>query len=146
MIEDDLLRRIFQQDEPKWAGKFPICWCDTCDTYSMGCTEESCHGSSCNGGGCEVCMPEQAKFHATKPSPIQHLNDVEQSVVRKYYRLKKLLGECLEEHGTGLDWDWLYYNGRLCDEDWNSFENLASNYTPYDIATKEHPEKFPYLS
>lgn len=43
----------------KWKG-FNLDWCRTCDTVYYSC--EICKNSSCNGGGCDVCMVEWDNF------------------------------------------------------------------------------------
>ncbi len=141
MNEQDLMDKIFGT-EPTWGG-FKFFWCDLCECYSIECPTGMC--SSCNSAVCEDCKEIQEKFKACNPSPISYvINDDEKKAVNKYLRIKQLLRDCLSENQTGFDLDWLYYSGKLCPRDWETFDELAMNYTPYDVAIMEHPEKFKF--
>lgn len=139
MNEEELLDNIFNM-KPMWRKKYRIFWCDLCETYSAGC--DHCHGSSCNCMCCEKCRKDLEDFNKLNPRPSSNMLPEETKVVEKYLRLKRLLKECLEENQSGLDMEWLYYNGRFCDSDW---ETLDLKFEPYETATVKYPEKFTYL-
>lgn len=40
----------------KFAGRWR--WCSVCNEPIIACLDESCYGTSCNGSGCEKCLPE----------------------------------------------------------------------------------------
>jgi hypothetical protein len=92
--------------------------------------------------GCDECKKDIQEFCDFHPYPEYYMTKEERAVADKYRRLKKLIKTCFEENNSALDWDWLYYNGKFCDNDWDVF-NLK--YENYNTATKKYPEKFPYL-
>lgn len=124
------------------AQKYRIIWCDLCNTYSAGCPDPKCHGSSCNCGGCKKCLKDLEDFKKLHPRPDYYMTKEEQKIVEKYYRLKSLLKTCLVKNQSGLDLEWCYYNGKFCDNDW---ELLDLKFERYNIAWKKYPKKFPFL-
>ena len=139
----DEMERIFGTGEPLWKEKYKISWCDLCQTFSASCPEKDCHGSSCNCGGCEKCIEDLKEFNKTKPWPVGYLTDQERLVIEKYRQIKRFLSEGYKEGQFGIDWDRLYYNGRLCENDWELFD---LKYEPYDTACSkpENAGKFKF--
>lgn len=78
---------------------------------------------------CEECKKDQEEFDALHPWPDHYLSEEERKTVNKYKRIKQLLEDCLE-NGRGLDYQWLYDNGKFCPNDW---ELLGLKFPKYDL-------------
>ena len=139
--EEELLEKIFGETGPMWKGKYKIHWCDLCQTYSAGCPD--CSGSSCNCMGCEKCSEDTQEFSKTKPWPTHYLSEEDKLAVERHNQIKRWLRDGYLEGQYGLDWDWLYYHGKFCGNDWELF-NLK--YEPYETALlkPENTEKWKF--
>ena len=115
MNETELLDEIFDGGK-KWKGKFRIWWCDLCDTFSIGCTDKACTGSSCNAHGCKECIEPHNDFNKNaKTNPKEYLNPAEQEVYEKIWWLKKYMRESLLESEYEINWKRMKQQGKLCE-------------------------------
>jgi hypothetical protein len=115
MNETELLDEIFDGGK-KWKGKFRIWWCDLCDTFSIGCTDKACTGSSCNAHGCKECIEPHNDFNKNaKTNPKEYLNSAEQEVYEKIWWLKKYMRESLLESEYEINWKRMKQQGKLCE-------------------------------
>ncbi len=95
MNEEELLDKLFD-NELLWRGKYPVHWCDLCDTYSAGCPD--CSGSSCNAMGCPKCCQDLIDFNREmSPRPMAHLNEADRAAVERYHSVKRHIRRCLRE-------------------------------------------------
>jgi len=134
MNEEDFLTSLLDNVKPKkntWRG-YEVRWCELCRVDSIWCS--ACGGSTCNCCGCDKCQKDFADFDKLNAHPEAHMPKEEIRVINKYYRLRQLIRECLKADRTGLDWEWLYSKGKLCDLDWKTFR---LTFLPYDIAEME---------
>lgn len=114
MNEQELLDDIFD-DGRKWKNQFRLWWCDLCDTFSIGCTDKKCHGSSCNGMGCKECTEVHIDFNKNaKTNPKEYLNQEEQAVYEKIIWLKRYMRDSLLEGEYEINWKRLKQQGQLC--------------------------------
>ncbi len=70
---------------------------------------------------CDACRQDQIDFNKLTPRPESHLSEEDQRAVERYKRLKKFTYVCLTERGTGIDWEWLCFAGKLSDYDLELF-------------------------
>jgi len=109
----------------EWKGhKFN--WCDLCDCYSISCpnanVEPKCFGTSCNGGGCDVCSPIFEEFHRIKNHPTQYLTEDEIKVYHKINYLKGFISDMLVAGQTEIDFKMLEANGEFSRHSRSFFE------------------------
>ena len=97
----------------KWKDKYPITWCDLCDTAIIICPE--CHNSSCNGGGCNKCIndPDAKEFSECKTHIWNYLTEDEKIIHEKGLRIKKHILETLSRGEKHIDWKLLRERGEL---------------------------------
>ena len=112
MSEEEILDEIF--GGKKWQGKFPIFWCDLCDTYSIRCVDKECTGTSCNCHSCPKCSEAQDDFNKAKTHVVYYLKDEEMKVYEKIRFLKKYINESLKEGEYEINWKRMKQQGRLC--------------------------------
>lgn len=131
--ESDFLDDLFGEASGQnlWKNKYKISWCDLCETYSISCLEENCHGSSCNGGGCEKCSEITADFNSAKTRPVEYLSEPEKIVARKIQFLKKYILESLKMGDYVIDWQKLETAGILCDTACDIFSDETKNLIRY---------------
>ena len=75
MNESKLLAQIFGKEEPHGpenltkivvinSNTYNEVYCELCGCFRIaGCTTKDCHGSSCNGGGCSICVPDHNEYN-----------------------------------------------------------------------------------
>jgi hypothetical protein len=126
MNEQDILDDIF--GDSKWKDKYPVKWCDSCDTFIIGCTEELCTGTSCNGGSCEKCHSDHLEFNKAKTSPIEYLDDNEKKTYLKIHFLKQYVKDSLVLGEKEINWKRLKDEGRICVEAEELFKKEIDNY------------------
>lgn len=105
---------------PKWRG-YDVMWCDHCGTYIICCKDPECHGSSCNGGGCDKCHQDHLDFLKLKHRPEQFLSESEKAACQKRWWLKKYMKECFKLGVEPIDWRALHEKGCLCDAAYDIF-------------------------
>ena len=103
----------------KWRGKYPITWCDECDVAIIICPH--CHNSSCNGGGCDICINDQdAKDFMECNRKIQdYLNEADKLAYEKALRIKRHILDTLSDGEKTIDWEKKFKEGKL-----NEYETL----------------------
>lgn len=111
--EQELLSDIFGREY--WKGKYSLWWCELCDTFSIGCTNPKCHGSSCNAGGCPECIPVHEDFHEAKTHIWQYLSEDERKTYEKIQWLKKYMKESLSLSEYEINWKRMKQQGHLCE-------------------------------
>ncbi len=115
--EEKLLNGIFR--DRTWngnAGEYLVEWCEHCGTFIIGCLA-GCRGTSCNGGGCEHCVPDHRAFNACKTSPFDYLSAEERIAWRKIESLKRLIPRSLKLGHKEIDWALLEEVGALSKAD-----------------------------
>lgn len=112
--EQKLLRQIFDEDY-QWKG-CELDWCSSCEVASISCPA-GCHGSSCNCGGCEVCIPLHQEFSQSKTHVRDYMTEEETKAYMKGLKLRKLILESLNLGETEINWQRLYETGELSQHD-----------------------------
>ena len=100
--EQEVLGDIFGHD--KWLNQFKLWWCDLCDTFSIGCNNDQCHGSSCNTSGCSECTPIYEDFHKAKTHVWEYLSADERKIYDKIFWLKRYMKESLSAGEYEINW------------------------------------------
>ncbi len=117
--EDRLIREIFGEKHPSWRGR-EVTWCPLCEVFIVAC--KKCSGTSCNCMACDECRQDQQDFNKLRPFPEAHLPKEDLAAVDRYKRIKHLLFTCLTENGTGINWEWLAFHGKLSPNDIDVFK------------------------
>lgn len=106
-----------------WQGKqglYTVIWCDLCNAATIGCLETDCHGSTCNGGGCDKCKEDHAEFATYKTNVYHYLTKEEREVYDKALSIQQFIMNTVPEGMKELDWKKLDDAGCLSDYDrWN---------------------------
>ena len=115
MTEELLLSKIFGE---LWRDKYPICWCELCDSFYISC--EKCKQATCSDAGCEECEQDFEDFSRLGKSPFGYLSEQEIMAFSKMKALKKHIKTSLLAGFSGVNWKWLKEEGKTCkkDETW----------------------------
>ncbi len=125
MKEENLLNDIFGNKWKAKSGKeYVITWCDLCDCVSFWCREKDCHGSTCNGGGCNICGPDQNEFDEYKRHIRNYISKEELKIYEKCLRIRKFMLETITKGEKQIDFKKLKKDGCLSriDEEYFSKE------------------------
>mgnify|MGYP006398809937 CR=1 FL=1 len=117
--EEMLLQKIFFGNK-LYKDKYKLDWCPMCDTFTIACLKDKCDGSSCNGMGCEECIPEHTEFNKKKTSPYDYLSEEERETYEKIRSLNKLVEESLLKGEDEINWEKIAPN--LSDNDRDRFK------------------------
>lgn len=129
--EEELLDDIFGSGK-LWKNKYKIKWCEMCETFMISCLNEKCRGSSCNAGGCLLCLADLADFNSAKTQISDYLNEQEKFVYRKIQYLKKYIKESLESGDYEINWQKMESAGNFCKATVKYFPEEMKNVIPYD--------------
>ena len=110
-------QEILDDWAPKWKGKYTVTWCNLCDVAIIICPEVGCHGTSCNGGGCEKCLPDELEFRKLNRHVEDYLTGEEAAAWRKGERLKEFILESLRRGEVKIDFNKLDAAGELSGRD-----------------------------
>lgn len=97
----------------KWKDKYPITWCELCETAIIICTH--CHNSSCNGGGCDICIndPDAKEFNECKTHVWDYLTEEEKLIYEKGLRIKRHIIDTISRGEKSINWKKLQEDGEL---------------------------------
>lgn len=85
---------------------YPIEYCCTCAEYTISCSkEESCKGTSCNGGGCPDCIVAYQAFWKLS-SPLNLIMERSCIARRKYEKEEYASGSSFISFFDRLGVDW----------------------------------------